>query len=76
MPSVHKLHETPSERLERMKRYSPLRKPKIGGPWYLVAVGLLILIAAVIAVALLATIPAMEILRAHGREILRFATQW
>jgi hypothetical protein len=73
---VHKIHETPKERLERTQRYSLPRKRKVGGPWYLVAAGLLILIFALLAIGLLAGLPAMEIMRAHAEQILRYASSW
>jgi hypothetical protein len=64
-------HETPQARLERLARFSPPLRPRRAEPRYLIAIGLLLLIAAVIFVGMAGARLGTQIFARHAQQVLQ-----
>lgn len=57
---------TPRERLERLEDTSPLRPPLVRSPYFLTAIGLLLMILAIVAVGVMMGFGLVEVFRPYG----------
>jgi hypothetical protein len=72
MKTAHKPHETPRARLERLARFSPPLRPRVRGPRYLIGVGLLLLIIAVIFIGVAGGRLGTQIFARHAQQVLQW----
>jgi len=72
MNAAHQPHETPKARLQRLARFSPPLGPKLVGPRYLVGVGLLLLLAAVIWIGIAGGRLGRQVFARHAQQVLKW----
>jgi hypothetical protein len=72
MDSAHKLNETPKERLERVTRSSHPFRREVGGPRYLIAVALLVLLVLLVAIGIIGGSLGSSVVAEHARRIMQW----
>jgi hypothetical protein len=73
MNVVHKLNETPKERLLRVERSSRPFHRELGGPTYLIGVALLFLAILVVVVGIVGGMTSSELMQDYARRIFEWA---
>jgi predicted lysophospholipase L1 biosynthesis ABC-type transport system permease subunit len=66
MSAADKNNMTPRERLEGLEDVSPLRPPLVRSPYFLTAVGLLLIMLSIVAVAVMLGFGMVEALAPYG----------
>ena len=66
MNAVDPTKLTPRERLERLENTSPLPPPLVRSPYFLTAIGLLLIMLAIVAVGVMFGAALVEVFRPYG----------
>jgi hypothetical protein len=71
MNRAHKLYETTKERLERVAKSSHPFCREVGGPRYLIAVALLVLIVLLVAIGIIGGSLGSSVVGEHARRVMQ-----